>query len=160
MTENYAFNVPVSMCAIAVETIHVKSRPVKESRNMLWNLNSILCSIVLSFVAPPVKVDRAISLDAGGLHRIDVDAPDHDQLLRVEICSPEPVQSFILLEEHADEVEKALLAQREPKKNQVLKSQQATKGATLVVIIPAKKGFTLILGLPRKSTEVKVKMMW
>jgi hypothetical protein len=103
------------------------------------------------------KTENTIQLEYAGVHRIDVDAPNHNQDLKVETDSNGvEIDVYVVLgEKNADAVARKLIQHHDPDKAMVLASECRAKTATVLATIPAKQTFAIFLAWPNENTYVK-----
>jgi hypothetical protein len=130
----------------------------KENVAMRRTASWYLGLLVLVFVVngcQPLKKERTIQLESSGVHRVDIDKPNHVQDVTVETeAENAEIDAYLVLEKNADVVERKLLAHEQPDKALLLDSQLKKKNATLTAKIPAQEAYTVFL-TSQKNTSVK-----
>jgi hypothetical protein len=120
-----------------------------------WSLGMLILGLTVSG-CQPFKKEDTIKLPSLGIHRINIDAPNHNQDVKVEADSEGvEINVYIALGKHADAVENKLVLHQEPDKTMILESQLRTTKATVQAKIPAKESFSVFFAWPNKNTTVK-----
>jgi hypothetical protein len=103
--------------------------------------------------------DKAIPLDLGGVHEVEVSAPSGEQKAVVEFNSPGvPVDVWVTLAENKQPVKNKVQVRMRPNDSEVLGGKEKSESGTFEVTVPAGKEYFVVLGGAKKKTEVKVKI--
>jgi hypothetical protein len=104
--------------------------------------------------------EKAYLLEVGNIKMINIDAPTKEQIVKVKATSENniPFSAYLVLENHAGEVEKDLANYKKPDKTSVLDSKEKITEATLEAKVPAKSAYAVILAGSTKDTTVHVKI--
>jgi hypothetical protein len=108
---------------------------------------------------PRYTTQLTYTIGAGEVQRINISKPDHAQKINVAVSSPgSPVSVYVILEEHAEAAQRALLMNQEPDLGTVLAHAVKVRDARLEATIPKGQNYVVLIGGAAKAADVQLKI--
>jgi hypothetical protein len=101
---------------------------------------------------------RDFDLETGQVRVVEIDAPKHDQLVKVKTSCPEPISAYLVLDEDNNKkmVQDALLNYKSPDKSWILDGKEKTSDISLEGKVQANKAYAVLIAGATKKTTVKL----
>jgi hypothetical protein len=115
---------------------------MRPTTRLAWGL---LCATVALGGCQRLNIERKVSLNGVEPYQLDVDAPQYEQKLTVEVDAPgTPVLAYVVKADDAEAASKALLQEKEPA-NVLASTKEKSEKVSLPATIPAKTGYSVLL---------------
>ena len=128
---------------------------MRPANRLAWGL---LCATVALGGCQRLNIERKVSLNAVEPYRLDVDAPQYEQKLTVEVDAPgTPVLAYVVKTEDAEGAFAALMREKEPA-NVLAGSKEKSEKVSITATIPPKTGYSVLVRSVGAKGEVTVRI--
>jgi hypothetical protein len=117
------------------------------------------CALLAVLLAgcQPLKVEKTISIFAGGVEALIFDAPRYDQKVTVQVSSPgAPVSVYLVRESDMEKAREQMERGKAPSSS--LAGKDGAEEISLEATVPAKTEYALLIRADKKTAEAKVKL--